>query len=379
MTVRSWDVPEVPGVLTATQVAETAAAIARVQQDDGGIPWAVGEHIDVWNHVEGAMALLVGRQVTAAEAAYDWCLSNQREDGSWPMKIIGNEVEDASGETNMSAYLAVGVWHHWLLRRDAQFVRRTWPAVRRGLDFVAGMQLPFGGIAWSQQGDGKVNEDALVAGSSSIYHALRAGLALSALVDEPQPGWELVAGRLRHALESHPDLFLDKASFSMDWYYPVLNGPLEGDQARRQLAGRWDDFVVDGHGCRCVDHKPWITGAETSELALALDVAGDRDRALKVYADMQHSRHESGLYWTGFVYDEQVFWPEEQTTYTSAAVILAADALSRTTPAAGIFRGEGLAPAPPALAMHCGCDTPNGAGSGESVSDAAAPAWSRTR
>ena len=69
------------------------------------------------------------------------------------MKIVGGEVEDASGETNMSAYLAVGVWHHWMLRRDLAFVERMWPVVRRGLDFVVGMQLPFGGIAWSQEWD----------------------------------------------------------------------------------------------------------------------------------------------------------------------------------------------------------------------------------
>ena len=355
MTNRTWAVPEVPGLLRADEVSRTAAAIAEVQQRDGGIPWAVGEHIDVWNHVEGAMALLAGGQVAAAEAAYDWCLDNQREDGSWPMKIIGDRVEDASGETNMTAYLAVGLWHHWLLREDLAFVRRVWPTVRRGLDFVTGMQLPFGGIAWSQQGDGKVNEAALVAGSSSIYHALRAGLTLSTLVDEPQPDWELVAGRLRHALEAHRDLFLDKSTFSMDWYYPFLNGPLRGAAATALLESRWDDFVVDGVGCRCVDHKPWVTGAETCELVMALDVIGEGDRALKVFGDMQHTRHESGLYWTGYVFDEDVFWPDEQTTYTSAAVILAADAWSRTTPASGVFLGEGLTSDPQALAMHCGC------------------------
>ena len=377
MTARTWEIPELPGYLRAAQVARTAAAIAAVQQDDGGIPWAVGEHIDVWNHVEGAMALLAGGEVAAAEAAYEWCRVNQREDGSWPMKIIGDVVEDASGETNMSAYLAVGIWHHWLLRRDLSFVRRHWPAVRRGLDFVAGMQLPFGGIAWSQQGDGVVNRDALVAGSSSIYHALRAGLALGGLVGEPQPGWELVAGRLRHALESHRDLFLDKATFSMDWYYPVLNGPLEGEDARRLLASRWDDFVVDGFGCRCVDHKPWVTGAETCELVMALDVAGDHERAVRVFADMQHTRHEGGLYWTGYVFDEEVFWPDEQTTYTSAAVILATDALSRTTPASGVFRGDGLPAEPQALAMHCGCA---GVTEDAEVTGAdAGPAWSRNR
>ena len=59
-------------ILTAAQVEETAASIAAMQEPDGAIPWTVGEHTDVWNHVESAMALLVGGQVEAAERAYDW-------------------------------------------------------------------------------------------------------------------------------------------------------------------------------------------------------------------------------------------------------------------------------------------------------------------
>ncbi len=360
-------------MLRAADIAETAAAIALVQQDDGGIPWAVGEHIDVWNHVEGAMALLVGGEVAAAEAAYEWCRAGQRADGSWPMKIIVDRVEDASGDTNMSAYVAVGIWHHWLLRRDAVFVRRFWPVVRRALDFVASMQLPFGGIAWSRQGDGKVNEDGLLAGSASIYHALRAGMALADLVGEPQPAWELVAGRLRHALEVHRDLFLDKSEFSMDWYYPVLNGPVRGEAGRQLLESRWSEFVVDDLGCRCVDHRPWVTGAETCELVMALDIVGDDERALRLFGDMLHTRHLGGLYWTGYVFDEEVFWPHEQTTYTAASVVLAADVLTRTTAASGIFRGEGLPADPPALAMHCGCvsaTVSSGAGGGRSAGPA---------
>lgn len=348
-------VPAVPGVLSAAQVRETAAAIARVQQPDGGVPWAVGEHIDCWNHVEAAMALLVGGEVEAAETAYDWCAANQRADGSWPMKVIGTTVEDPSGETNMSAYLATGVWHHWVVRRDAAFVRRMWPVVRAGLDFVAEMQLPFGGIAWSRQGDGHVNADALLAGSSSIYHALRAGLALADLVSEPQPDWEVVTGGLRHALEEHRDLFLDKATFSMDWYYPILAGPVRGSTAATLLEARWSDFVVESLGCRCVDTNPWVTGAETCELVMALDNLGDRDRALRLFASMQHTRHVDGLYWTGFVYPENVFWPDEQTTYTAAAVVLAADALSGATPASGLFRGDCLPTEPRPLPTHCDC------------------------
>jgi hypothetical protein len=358
-----------PDVLTPGQVEETAASIAAMQEPSGAIPWTVGEHTDVWNHVEGAMALLVGGQVEAAERAYEWVRCTQRADGSWPLKVVAGEVEDASGETNMSAYLAVGVWHHWLVRRDETFVRRMWPAVRRGLDWVVGMQLRFGGIAWSQEWqDGepaKVNAEALLAGSSSIYQSLRAGVALSDLVDEPQPDWELAGGRLGHALREHRDLFLDKSEYSMDWYYPVLGGAVRGSRAERLLAERWDTFVVPGLGIRCVSRDPWVTGAETCELVMALDALGDRERARRLFTEMQHLRDEGGRYWTGYVYPDDVNWPVEHTTYTAAAVVLAADALSHLTPGSDIMRGTSLASDFAEIGLECGCpsaDDRQGAG-----------------
>ena len=40
------------------------------------------------------------------------------------------------------------------------------------------------------------------------------------------------------------------------------------------------------------------------------------------------AREPDGKYWTGIVYPEEVHFPaEEQSTYTAAAVVLAADAL----------------------------------------------------
>ena len=42
-----------------------------MQEPDGAVPWTVGEHIDVWNHVEAAMALLVGGAGRGGRAAYD--------------------------------------------------------------------------------------------------------------------------------------------------------------------------------------------------------------------------------------------------------------------------------------------------------------------
>ena len=345
--------------LTRAQVEQTAASIAAMQESSGAIPWTVGEHTDVWNHVESAMALMVGGQPEAAERAYEWVRTTQRHDGSWPLKIVAGEIEDHSGETNMSAYVAVGVWHHWLVAGDRAFVRRMWPTVRRALDFVVTMQLPWGGVRWSQEWhDGSpstVNEGALLAGSSSIYQSLRAGMAIAELMGEQQPDWELAGGLLGHALREHRDLFLDKSEFSMDWYYPVLGGAVRGDAARELIDARWETFVEPGIGIRCISTNPWATGAETCELVMALDALGDRDRALQLLADVQHLRTEDGKYFTGYVWPEKVNWPDEHTTYTAAAVILAVDALSNGSGGAGIMRGASLAPDFAEIGLECGC------------------------
>ena len=355
----SAEVPALDGLLGAHEVMATARSIVAVQEPSGAIPWVPGGHTDVWNHVEAAMALLAAGEVDAAERAYAWVPTVQRTDGSVPLKLVGGTIEDPSGETNMSAYLAVGVWHHWLLRRDHAFVRRMWPTVRRGLDFAVSMQLPWGGIAWSQEwhegAPARVNADALLAASSSVHHALRAGLALADLVDDPQPEWELAGGRLAHAVRDHEDLFLDKAQFSMDWYYPVLGGVVTGAAPRGRIARRWDTFVEPGLGIRCVSRNPWVTGAETAELALALESVGDRERARQLLADLQHLRCDDGSYFTGYVFPDRVNWPEEQTTFTAAAVILAVDALAQATPGAGIMRAATLGPELAPLGLECGC------------------------
>ena len=156
----------------------------------------------------------------------------------------------------------------------------------------------------------------------SIYQALRCGIALAELVGEPQPEWELAVGLLEHAIMSHREMFLDKGRYSMDWYYPVLGGAIRGPAAAELLAERWDEFVIAGYGARCVSDRPWVTGAETAELAIALITIGDFERARSLLADIQCLRESDDSYWTGLVVDDGLFWPVEASSWTSAAIVL---------------------------------------------------------
>jgi hypothetical protein len=90
-----------------------------------------------------------------------------------------------------------------------------------------------------------------------------------------------------------------------------------------------------------VADRPWLTGAETCELALALAASGRPGAATEQLAAMQHLRAEDGSYWTGLVFADDARWPVERTTWTAAAVVLAADAISGAGPAAGLFADPG--------------------------------------
>lgn len=317
---------------------ESAAYIVASQEPSGAIPWESGRHTDVWDHVECAMALNVTGEYAAADAAYEWMRRTQRADGTWPIEQVEGEIKDAGSDSNQCAYLAVGIWHHWLVRGERDFVERLWPTVRAALDFAVRLQLPFGGIAWAQGAFGDILESAIVAGSSSIWHALDCGRRLAALLGEDVPHWALAQDRLGVALREHEAQFQENRRFSMEWYYPVLGGVLRGEAARERIRERWDEFVVPDLGIRCVDDHPWVTGAETCELALALDALGDKEGATALVLDMQHLRESDGSYHTGYVYPDDAHWPIERSTWTAAAVILAVDALEGLTGGAGIFR-----------------------------------------
>ena len=74
---------EIPGILRADELVATVDTIAALQLPNGMIPWFAGGHADPWNHVEAAMALLVGGRRPEAERAFDWLMRTQRPDGAW--------------------------------------------------------------------------------------------------------------------------------------------------------------------------------------------------------------------------------------------------------------------------------------------------------
>jgi len=340
--------PDLPGVLRAAEVRASAEHLASLQLRSGMIPWHPGGHCDPWNHVESAMALDVAGLHDAAADAYEWLASIQRPDGSWHNYYAADgTVEESKLDTNVCAYVATGVWHHWRCTMDRAFLDELWPTVDRALAWVLARRRSDGLALWAIEADGTEPWDyALLSGTSSIQHALRCGHALGEIVGAPRPAWNVAADQMAAAVALAPEAFAPKDRWAMDWYYPVLTGALTGEAAKARLAEGWDTFAMEGLGVRCVSDEPWVTASETAECALAYVAIGDFATATDLLRWTRPHRRDDGAYWTGIVYArgaEPVEFPfEEHTSYTAAAVILAADAVSGASPASGLFRARAL-------------------------------------
>jgi hypothetical protein len=330
------------------------ARIVELQRPDGSIPWFDGGVIDPWNHIEAAMGLATAGERERSEKAFAYLADTQLADGSWfgqygaavPMDeshYTGNGTERGIRDSNFIAYIATGVWHHHLLFEDQGFLETYWPVVEKAIVFVLSLQSEHGDIRWAARDPHTPEDDALITGCSSIYKSLECAIRLAKVKGEWQrrEEWAIARSRLGNAIRSKPERFdrnwEEKSRYSMDWYYPVLTGVLTGEAAKARIAEKWDIFVGEGKGCRCVLEQPWVTVAESCELAMALMALGETARAKELFSWQHKWRAECGAYWMGYQFEEEVPWPVERPAWTAGAVILAADALHGATPASSLF------------------------------------------
>jgi len=315
-----------------------ATLIAQTQLESGEIPWCDGQKTDPWDHVEAAMGLSIGGYLEEAQRAFEWFARIQSKDGSCYSSYLQGVAEDKTRETNISSYIAVGVYHYYLITRDIGVLKEMWQTISAAIDFAVSLQTPDGEIYWAISPEGKVDPMALLTGCSSVFMSIKCALAIANILGHKKPSWRQALDKLELAIKHKPFLFnMTKSRYSMDWFYPILTGVLTGDDAQRRIDKYWKKFVVEDRGVKCVFDEPWVTIAETSELALALSSMGNRDLAMIVFNWISDRKYEDGSFWCGFTCPDIIIWPEDKITWTNAVALMAADALYELSPAAQIF------------------------------------------
>lgn len=340
-----------------------ARFIRHIQLDSGAIPWFENGKLDPWDHCEAIMALNIVGDSVSAEKAFTWLKENQNKDGSWFAKYFGFDAESKQKdddhfkiETNFVAYPATALWHHFLCFKDADFLSSHFYMIQKAIDFVVSHQTEEGDIQWAlyqtqatlersakRSPLEELPKDALVTACASVLRSLECAIAIAETLNEQTyvTRWQHAHKKLADALKNKPWRFdrtwASKERFSMDWFYPILSGVYSQAEAALRIEQNQDKFIVEGLGCKCVSDEPWVTVAESCELVMALIASGKTTQADTIFHQLLRWQDTDGGFWTGWVYKDKCIWPEEKTTWTAAAISLAADALYGLTPAQKLF------------------------------------------
>jgi len=126
--------PSSPLTLPSIDIREVASLIANAQKPDGEIPWSEGQKTDPWDHVESAMGLSVGGYLAESQRAFEWMAGQQLDDGSWYTAYRQGVAEDQTRDANLSCYLAVGLFHYYLITEDKAFLVQMWPTLSKAIE-----------------------------------------------------------------------------------------------------------------------------------------------------------------------------------------------------------------------------------------------------
>jgi tetratricopeptide (TPR) repeat protein len=316
-------------------VQHQADFIISQQLPSGAIPWYQGAITDPWDHVECAIALDLAGRFDEAVKAYRWSRDTQNPDGSWYSSYPQVKQDDQTKDANFAAYIATGMWFHYLATKDTGLLRKMWPMVEKAIDFALSLQQPTGEIYWAMSPAGKTWPGAILTSSSCIWHSIRNGLSIGKSLGIDNPDWEKASNKLLSAMREHPELFdrmgENKRRYAMNWFYPVLTGVLKGKEAKQRIDREWNDFIIENWGCRVAVDEDTTAVAETSELILALALIDEHERARMLLDWTLKLRDEKPGFCRGIKFPEKLACPpdEERATWTSAALILAIASLSK--------------------------------------------------
>ena len=318
-----------------------AKFIKSIQLDSGAIPSNDDGSHDPWDHIESIMGLNFANEYESSKLAFNWLIKNQNQDGSWFSKYMDDIPIQKNKPTHFAPYISVAALHFYKIFSDKEYLEHLWPSIESAINFSIKLQIQNGTIPWSLDKNQKIEEDFLLTGSSSILKSIECGIAISKIIkstknlEDWNHSYELLSKAIKNPSGKF-DLLKDRKRFSMDWYYPILSGCLNDNQKFFYVDKVFKDFYIKEMGIKCVIEEPWVTVAETCEFIICLMISGRDEDAKKLLKDVINISDINGVPYMGWQYEENIFWPLERPSWTSAALIIAADSVM------GLSKGKDL-------------------------------------
>ena len=227
--------------------------IVFLQRKDGCIPWTEDGVFDAWNHLECVMALNTLGYSKEVDLGLSYLKKNQLDDGSWLGELGSTlDIDEKKGtfinkdikskvyfrDTNFAAYIATACWHDFLINNSVDRLTNNWEMIEKAINFVIENQMEDGSIRWAAKSIEAPKDDSLLTGCCSIYKSLICAINCASQLNVEKTNWNKSLERLKNTIINKPESFdktwESKKRFSMDWYYPVLCGAINGKKSRRK-------------------------------------------------------------------------------------------------------------------------------------------------
>ena len=268
-------------------------------------------------------------------AAYKWSRDMQNAEGSWYFSYKADIPEDTTRDTNFASYVATGMWINYKATGNTDFLREMWPTIEKGVEFALSLQQPTGEILYGLSPEGNTWPGAILTSNCCIWKSIRNGINIAQELGIEKSKWESASARLLTAIKERPDLFdkmgENKRRYAMNWFYPLLTGIIDGQEAKDLIEMEWSDFIIEGWGCRVAADEDVTAVAETSELMIALALIGEYEKGNQLLEWTLKLRDDKPGFCRGIRLPEQEPWPpdDERATWTSAALVMAIAALAK--------------------------------------------------
>jgi len=286
------------------------------QSSSGAIFWDEKGKCDPWDHCECLIALAIYEEWEHFWRGVNWFFTNLNEDGLIYAEFQNEKPSKLHYESHHAPYIIMPLIQASLIDKEQNYKKILTNEQLLKLENIFEVLDDFkdedGYFYWAKDSNG-YSDNSLITASMSIFLSLVAK-------DKSFPKFNTEMWQEKFNRDG-----VDRSRFSMDFYYPFLAGIKNN---KKEFLDLLDNYYVKGLGVKCVAEEPWVTIAESSECVISALIHDNENIAKQIFNDIQQFQNKDGIFPTGYQYDMEIFWPEENSTWTNAAVIIAAHALS---------------------------------------------------
>ena len=286
------------------------------QSSSGAIFWDEKGKCDPWDHCECLIALAIYEEWEHFWRGVNWFFTNLNEDGLIYAEFQNEKPSKLHYESHHAPYIIMPLIQASLIDKEQNYKKILTNEQLLKLENIFEVLDDFkdqdGYFYWAKDSNG-YSDNSLITASMSIFLSLVAK-------DKSFPKLNTEMWQEKFNRDG-----VDRSRFSMDFYYPFLAGIKNN---KKEFLDLLDNYYEKGLGVKCVAEEPWVTIAESSECVISALIHDNENIAKQIFNDIQQFQNKDGIFPTGYQYDMEIFWPEENSTWTNAAVIIAAHALS---------------------------------------------------